>query len=114
MNQLIATLLQPSVLMTTWEVICLLLFWSVFCRSLRTSIKTRLDIRLSLWLVGVASLFGLGAPLYGWVPNVVSLVMVGSVAILQIVMSKHWKDGVPYYFLDPKYQVQRRAGDIKA
>ena len=94
-----------------WEVTCAALFWSIFCRSVRVDKTTRLDIRLALWLVGIASLMGLGAPLYGWVPELVTLMIVGSVVILQVVMSKHWHEGVPYQFIDPQFRPKRRVND---
>ena len=92
-----------AVMLLAWEVLCLALFWAVFCRSIRVDKTTRLDVRLALWLVGIASLFGLGAPIYGWMPNLVTLVIVGSVVILQTVMARYWGEGVPERFVDPKY-----------
>ena len=113
MNALFDFISQPGLMLWVWELTCLGLFWSIFCRSVRVSKTTRLDIRLAPWLVGIASLVGLGAPLYGWMPNIVVLMIVGSVAILQMVMSQHWRQGVPYHFLDPKYQQHRRTGDLR-
>ena len=95
-----------------WEVMCIALFWSVFCRSVRVDATTRLDVRIALWLVGIASLVGLGAPLYGWVPDVVTSVIVGAVVIMQAVMAHHWNHGVPNQFVLEGHRLKRRSGDI--
>lgn len=92
-----------TAMMLLWEFLCLALFWAVFCRSIRVDKTTRLDVRLALWLVGLASLVGIGAPIYGWTPNLITLIIVGSVVILQAVMARYWGDGVPERFVDPKY-----------
>jgi len=91
-----------------WEVLCLALFWSVFCRSVRTSASTKFDIRVAIFLVGLSSLVGLGAPLYGWEPDTVTLAIVTSIVVMQVVMAQHWGKGVPAHFvksqfLDPKH-----------
>ena len=103
---------MTALFLIVWEATCGALFWSIFCRSVKVDQTTRLDVRLALWLVGIASLLGLGAPLYGWVPNLPTLVIVGSVVILQVVMAQHWHSGVPYQFIDPRYRPRRRAADV--
>lgn len=94
-----------------WELLCIALFWSVFCRSVRVDTTTRLDVRLALWAVGVAALIGLGAPLYGWVPDKVVLIIVGAIVIMQTVMAQLWHQGVPHQFIDELHKPKRRAGD---
>lgn len=92
-----------------WEVLCLALWWSVFCRSVRTSTTTRLDVRVAIFLVGVGSLLGLGAPLYEWEPDTITLYIIGSVVIMQVVAAQHWGKGVPEHFV--KRQFLTRHGN---
>lgn len=94
-----------------WELLCAALLWSVFCRLVRTRRSTRLDVRIALVAVGAAALLGLGAPVYGWLPDGVTLAIVGAVALLQIVMSHHWRKGVPRQFVYPHHQPKNRQGD---
>ena len=95
-----------------WEVLCLALFWSVFCRSVRTSTTTRLDVRVAILLVGLGSLAGLGAPLYDWEPDDITLYIIGSVVIMQVVMARHWGKGVPEHFVKSNFLTKkRRIGD---
>lgn len=70
-----------------WEALCLALFWTVFCRSVHMTKAVRLEIRLAVFAVGLASLVGLGAPVYGWVPDMVVLLIVWAVVLLQLVMA---------------------------
>lgn len=94
-----------------WEFLCLSLLWSVFIRTVLMDKTTRLDVRISLVLMGTAALFGTAAPLYGWTPDVVTIVIVAAVSVLQNVMAQHWQTQVPRHFVNPKYLAQRRAGD---
>ena len=82
-------------LLIVWELTCLALFWSVFCRSVLTNQTTRLDVRVSLLLMGIAAMVGLVAPIYGWVPDFVVLTIVLAVVVMQGVMAKAWGQGVP-------------------
>lgn len=94
-----------------WDLLCASLLWSVFCRSVRTDTTTRLDVRLALWFMGTASLVGMAAPLYGWTPDRITMLIVASIALLQVVMARHWRHGVPRHFIHPRHLVKRRAGD---
>lgn len=99
------------IILAMWELLCGALFWSVFCRLVRTSRTTRLDVRLALVSVGAAALAGVGAPLYGWAPDPVTLAIVGAVTLLQLVMAHHWRAGVPRQFVYGQYQPKSRRGD---
>ena len=78
-----------------WELLCLGLLWSVFCRLVRTSTLTLFSVRLSIFGLGCAALIGLGAPLYGWEPDAVVFVITGACLLMQIVAARHWRKGVP-------------------
>ena len=95
-----------------WELLCVALFWSVFCRSVRTDRTTKLDIRIVLLLVGLGSLLGLGAPLYGWEPDSVTILIIASIVSMQVVTAQHWARHVPEQFVDAKFlDRSRRSGD---
>jgi hypothetical protein len=96
-----------------WESMCVALFWSVFCRSVRASETTKFDVRVALWLVGMASLLGIAAPLYGWHPDTVVMLIVLAVVVMQVVMSRHWDIGVPWHFVKQEYKPRRRMEDRK-
>lgn len=94
-----------------WEALCIALFWSVFCRMVKVGKTTKLDVRLALWGVGIASLAGMGAPLYGWLPDLVTMGIVLAIVIMQAVMAKHWRHGVPLHFVQDAHKPRRRAAD---
>lgn len=96
-----------------WEALCVALFWSVFCRSVRVDKTTRLDVRLALWAVGLSALAGLAAPFYGWAPDWVTVGIVAGVVAMQTVMAHHWRDGVPRQFVQDVYRLNRRSEDYK-
>lgn len=100
-------------ILIVWVFLCVALFWSVFCRLVHASRTTRLEVRLALQLVGLAALLGLGAALYGWRPDWVTLIIVGSIDVMQLVMSRHWSSGVPRQYIYEHHRPKRRAGDTQ-
>ena len=94
-----------------WDVLCAALFWSVFCRSVRADTTTKLTVRLAIFGAGLASLLGLGAPMYGWEPDVVVSAIVAAIVFMQVVMAQHWHHGVPRQFIADRYKPLRRASD---
>lgn len=76
---------SAALALAVWEGLCLALLWTVFCASVTMTKAVRLAVRLAVWGVGLAALFGLAAPLYGWVPDLVALVMVLALVLLQLV-----------------------------
>jgi hypothetical protein len=87
-----------TLILLLWVALCLALLWSVFCRLVRTNARTLFHVRLSIWLLGLASLVGMAAPLYGWMPDYVVLLMTAACLNMQIVAARHWKQGVPVNF----------------
>jgi hypothetical protein len=98
-----------SAQLIVWEMLCAGLLWSVFCRLVRTSTLTRLSVRFSIFGLGCASLVGLGAPLYGWQPDVVVFVMAGACLNMQLVAARHWRKGVPEQFQASVFNLQREG-----
>ncbi len=89
-----------------WELLCLGLLWSVFCRLVRTSEQTRFAVRLSIFFLGVAALVGLGAPLYGWAPDPIVFVITWACLNMQIVAARHWRKGAPEQFQSSTFNPQ--------
>jgi hypothetical protein len=106
--------MNASTTLIVWEAMCLALLWSVFCRSVRASHTTKLDVRLALWAVGVAALAGMAAPVYGWAPDWIVLAIVAAVVVMQVVFAQHWRHGVPPQFVKEAHRPRRRAGDAQS
>ena len=100
-------------LLWLWELLAASLLYSVFCRLVKTRKTTRLDVRLSIMALGLAALLCIGAPLYGWQPDSVTLVLLASMVQIQWVAARHWAHGVPDSFVDTRHRIPRarRAGD---
>ncbi len=62
----------------------LALLWSVLYRSALSDKTTRFCIRLGLTGTGVGSAIGMFAPIYGWVPDAVTVVIVLSIVNMQV------------------------------
>ena len=77
-------------MMILWELACLALLWSVFCRSVLTSSDTRFWVRSALLGVGAGALVGLAAPVYGWEPSWPPLVIVVMQVNMQLQMARAW------------------------
>jgi hypothetical protein len=98
--------------MIIWELLSLALLWTCFCRSVRTDKTTRLDVRLALWVLGLASLVCVGAPAYGWVPDSVVMMLLAAITLVQITTSVLWRRSVPRPFSScPYLPYGRRCGD---
>ena len=74
----------------TWILLCLALLYSVFCRSVHVRKSTHTAVRLALWVTGLCALVGLGAPVYGWEPDLVSLCLLATVIAVHTVKMCTW------------------------
>jgi hypothetical protein len=80
-------------------VICSMLFYTCFCRLVRTSHETVLGVRLAFYTLAIAAAACLGAPfLTPYVPQWPALVMEGAMAFVQALTAQFWRDGVPCHF----------------
>lgn len=81
------------------------LWWTCFCRVVRTDTQTHLAVRAAFCLLatvagacGVAP-FGVLEPLLPAVePGVMQLVLLAAMVIVQGLTARFWKDGVPAHF----------------
>lgn len=73
-----------------WEITCLVLFLSVFARAVAIGPDAPRDLRLALLLCGMSSLMGLVAPLYGWAPDIIDVMVLGGAVVFQLVATSYW------------------------
>lgn len=91
------------------EVLCAALFYSIFCRAVHTDDRVKLDVRFSFFVMGAASLMSAVAPIaWGHEPRVYDLLLLGSVVLVQLVASQHWRKGVPEQFIRPEFRPRNR------
>lgn len=82
------------------EILSIALFYTCFCRAVKTTHKVRKDVLAAFWLLGVVSCIAMFSPLvFGWTPDAMSLALLASVLIVQVVTASHWRDGIPKDFL---------------
>lgn len=80
------------------------LFYSVFCRSIKTDAETtRRDVMLAIWMLGCVAIVMIAAPIVkGWRPDWFTTALLAAVVMVQLVTAKHWGDGVPAQFRKPR------------
>ncbi len=95
------------------EMMCALLFYSVFCRAVRMNVTTRQDIRYALLAMGTVAAIGIAVPLHwtNWRPDWYYLAMLASITAVQVVTAYHWREGVPTRFKKPLDGPDRRTTD---
>lgn len=86
------------------EILCIALFYSVFCRAVRMDKTTRAEIRFVLLVLGTVAALGIPAPLQWthWSPDWWSMALLASITALQLVTAWHWTRGVPPRFVNTK------------
>lgn len=89
-------------LIISQEVLCAMLFYSVFCRAVRSCERVRTDIRLAFVCLGLVACAGMAAPLvWGLVTDLFGLALLAAITLVQLVTAHHWENGVPDRFLKP-------------
>lgn len=80
-------------------VICAALFYTCFCRLVRTNGDTHTSIRLAFVVLASASAWCLAVPLKsGEAPTGAQLIIEAAMAIVQALTARYWRDGVPVHF----------------
>lgn len=91
------------------ELLCAALFYSVFFRAVKSCEKVRADVRLAFVALGIVACLGMAAPLvWGLVPDLFGLALLGAMTAVQLVTSQHWSAGVPDRFYKPGCAPRRR------
>ena len=95
-----------------WYCLMLALLWSVLYRSALADKTTRFCIRLGLTGTGVGAAVGVFAPIYGWTPDAVTLIIVLSIVNMQVSFARFWRHGVPSQYVKQKHKrASRRSTD---
>ncbi len=81
------------------EILSAFLFYSCFCRSLKMSKETTiLEIRLAFYCLAITSVVSIFAPLQGFEPNYLVVMLLSAISIVQYTTSKYWKSSPPIKF----------------
>lgn len=83
-------------------VLSLALLYSQFCRSVKTDCNTRAGILAAFYLLTVAAVLSLFAPLVlpGWQPSLDTIALLFAITVVQAATSKFWRSGVPWSFVN--------------
>ena len=90
-----------------WEILCLALVWSVFCRSTLVDSTTRLEVKMALRLLGLAAIVGVGLPLYGFIPGWEAVALAAFAVCVQALTARNWRNGVPRRFIRRLHRKQK-------
>ena len=98
-----------TVALAIHELLCAALFYTVFCRAVKSNADVKTDVRLAFFALGSAAIMGMVAPLaWGHQPSIFDLALLSSVVLVQILTAHHWRDGVPEHFLHPQRRPRNR------
>jgi hypothetical protein len=87
-----------SYLLIAHELVCALLFISVFCRMSKTNSGTHAGVRASFWLLGTVAAIGVPWPLLGWPLEWFGVLLALAILQVQWVTSHFWSSGPPAQF----------------
>ena len=84
---------------------CAALFWTCFCRMVRTDTQTEIAVRLAFCVLATAALacglapFGVLAPyLPAQQPTAAQIFITLAMVLVQALTARFWRDGVPAHF----------------
>ncbi len=100
-------------MMTVWYVTMLVLLWSVFYRATITSRNTLLSVRIGLFAMSAAALVGMVAPLYGYSPHYITVIVVVCIVYAQAMFAGYWRTSVPGQYIKPECRTLRRREDFE-
>lgn len=89
-------------LLIAHELSCTALFFSVFCRLLKTSTRTRVLVRVAFWLLGSVAALGMVWPIIGWPLPWFGVLLCLAIVFMQGVTARYWQHGVPHSFVKGK------------
>lgn len=91
------------------EALCAALFFTVFCRAVKTDATVRADVRFAFFVLGIAACAGMVAPV-AWAhqPNAYDLLLLGAVVLVQAITAHHWAEEVPPQFVKTQFRRTRR------
>lgn len=91
------------------ELLCIALFFTVFCRAVKTDATVRADVRFAFFVLGMVACMGMAAPL-AWAhePDTFQVALLAAVVLVQGVTAHHWQQEVPPQFVKTQYRTTRR------
>lgn len=97
------------------ELLCGALFYTVFCRCVRTDSRVRGDVRLAFVVLGIVACIGMAAPMaWGVLPSAFTLLLLAAILAVQIVTSRYWCESVPDKFYKPEHTPRQRRSCEKS
>ncbi len=89
--------MSNALLFLAHELLCLALFYAVFCRANKTSeLTTKREVRLVLLMEGTIAAVGLSIPLtHDFNPTFFSVCLLGAMVVPKVVFARGWADGPP-------------------
>jgi hypothetical protein len=80
------------------EIACALLFFTVFCRLVKTTCDTHVAIRIAYWALGSAAALGMAWPFMGWSMQWFTPLITVAIVLMQSVTARYWAAGLPEQF----------------
>lgn len=95
-------MMSTATIVLVHELLCVALFYSVFFRAVQTCEKVRANVRFAFFCLGLVACGGMAAPIaWSFVPDLFSLALLAGVALVQLVTTYYWRNGVPDRFYKP-------------
>lgn len=88
-------------MLTIWfnTVLSAALFYTCFCRLVRTDETTLVLVRGAFMALGAVSICSVVAPfIWGYRPQALGLALLAAFTVMQAVTAHHWRHGVPCQF----------------
>lgn len=95
--------------------LCAALFFTVFCRAVKTDSTIKADVRFAFFVLGMVACMGMAAPLaWAYQPDLMDLALLTAVVLVQAVTAHHWQHEVPPQFVKTEFRTarRRRATDL--
>ncbi len=97
--------MRSDLVITVNVVLCAVLFWTCFCRLVRTDMQTRWEVRTGFAVLGAVALALLLAP-FGWMlpclpggnPGWGQVWLLAAIVLVQGLTARFWRDQVPPHF----------------
>lgn len=80
------------------EFLAIFLFYTCFCRSVKMNSNTIREIRLAFYGLSLAAVVSIFAPMRGWRPDWIHIIMLLAINIVQYTTSKFWHHSLPSSF----------------
>jgi hypothetical protein len=101
--------------------LCASLFYTCFCRVVRTNAGTHEPVRLAFVVLASVAVACAIAP-FGWLqpclpaqpPGWTQITLLAAMVLVQALTARYWRDGVPCHFQRPGWEPTQAQGDDHA